>query len=75
MKPGDIVFSEDPVFGKHTFYKIEAVFIGAEGQESVVKLRSLSLAPASMSDDDRNMKYMFVPEPLVRGKVFTQAKQ
>lgn len=72
MKPGDIVFKEDPIFGRHTFYEIDAVLLGAEGQESVVKIRSLSRRPADLGESGE-LKWMFVPEPLVRGMVFTPA--
>lgn len=73
MKPGDIIFKEDPLFGHHTFYEIEAVLLGAENQESVVKIRSLSRRPASLVGEN-DMIWMFVPEPLVRGLIFTPAR-
>jgi len=69
MKPGDIVFQEDTVFGRHSFYEIEGVYLGAEGQESVVTLKSLS-----RRDPDywSGPKVMAVPEVLIRGKVFAR---
>lgn len=73
-KPGDIVFCEDPLFEKHTFYEIDAVLYGAEGQESVVKMRPLSRRPASLVNNE-DLRFMFVPEPLIRGRIFTQVSR
>lgn len=70
MKPGDIVFKPDPVFGKHQFWGIEAVALGAEGQESLVKLRSLTHRPGSFGEAT-DCTATLVPEMLVRGHVFT----
>jgi hypothetical protein len=34
MKPGDIIFNEDPISGRHTFYEIEAVALGGVGLQA-----------------------------------------
>lgn len=65
MKPHDIVFCPDTKFGKHRFYRIEGVFLGALGQESVIELRSLTEAPGTAYGRDLGPT-TFVPEPLLR---------
>lgn len=65
MKPGDIVFWRDEKFGRHRFWEIEGVFLGAEGQEGVIELRSLSERPAH-SGETQEHPTTFVPEPLLR---------
>lgn len=69
---GDVVFVEDPIFQKHSLYEIEAISYGAEHQETVFKVRSLSRKPTSF--DDKRDWHMWVPEPLTRGRIFTRVK-
>lgn len=64
MKPGDIVKWHDEKFGKHRFWQIEGVFLGAEGQESVVELRNLQERPGT--SDAITHETTIVPEPLLR---------
>lgn len=65
MKPGDIIFWRDEQFGHNRFWEIQGVFLGAEGQESVVEIRSLTEKPAH-SGEAREHPTTFVPEPLLR---------
>lgn len=71
MKPNDIVYFEDKKFGHHRFWRVEGVFLGAEGQESLVELRSLTERPGT-SHTYHAHPTTFVPEPILRGlAVFT----
>lgn len=72
MKPGDLVLKRDNKFGHHRLWEIEGVYLGAEGQESVVALRSLSHRPAH-SGTDTTHETIFVPEMLIRGCIFGRA--
>ena len=65
MKPGDIVFWRDKQFGHHRFWEIQGVFLGAEGQESLVELKSLTEKPGHAHFLDP-FTTTFVPEPLLR---------
>lgn len=65
MKPGDIVMWRDEKFGKHRFWEIEGVYLGAEGQEGLVELRGLNYAPG-VSGPGRTHTTTFVPEPMLR---------
>jgi len=65
MKPSDLIFWHDDKFGKHRFYEVQGVFIGADGQESLIELRSLTERPGVAYG--KNMPdTTFVPEPLLR---------
>lgn len=68
MKPGDIVFWRDEKFGKHRFWLIEGYFLGCEGQESVVELRSLTERPG-VPGSRGLLETTFVPEPLLRNVI------
>lgn len=71
MKPGDIIYCPDDKFGVHRFYRIEGVFLGGIGQQSLVELRSLTEKPGG-ADTSSPIETTFVPEPLLRGfTVFT----
>lgn len=65
MSPGDIVMWQDKQFGKHRFWRIEGVYLGCVGQESLVELRSLTEAPGVPARTG-NAETTFVPEPLLR---------
>ena len=65
MSPGDIVMWQDQQFGKHRFWQIEGVYLGCEGQESLVELRSLTERPGVPGRTGGNGT-SFVPEPLIR---------
>lgn len=72
MKPGDIVFYRDTVFGVHRFYEVDSVNFGAVGVASVVALRPLNEKPGSV--DGKALDLMHVPEPLLRdAAVYTRA--
>jgi len=71
MKPHDIVYFEDKSFGRNRFWKIEAVCLGASGQESLVRMRSLVEHPGT-DDDGVRHETVVVPEPLLRGlRIYT----
>lgn len=65
MTPGDIVMWHDRQFGKHRFWKIEGVYLGCEGQESLIELRSLTEKPG-VPGRTGGAETTFVPEPLLR---------
>lgn len=65
MKPNDIVYWQDDEFGHHRFWKIVAVCLGAEGQENLVRLQSLT-EKAGVDDAGRRHDTTVVPEPLLR---------
>jgi hypothetical protein len=67
MQPGDLVFFEDHRFGKHRFYRVEACFHGALGQESLIELRSLTEIPGTAYTNEPVFTSL-VPEPLLRGR-------
>lgn len=70
MQPGDLIWKDDPVSGRHRFWQIDAVLLGATGQESVVKIRALDRSEAG--NVAQSMKWMFVPVALVEGLVYTR---
>lgn len=65
MKPNDIVYFEDKQFGHHRFWRIEGVFLGALGQESLVELRSLTERPGHTYGSVVHPTTL-VPEPMLR---------
>lgn len=65
MKPNDIVYFEDIQFGHHRFWVVEGVFLGCEGQESLIKLRSLT-EKSGYGGPAGPQPTVFVPEPLLR---------
>ncbi len=68
MKPGDIVMWKDTAFGKHRFWKIEGVYLGCEGQESLIEIRNLTEKPG-VPGRTGNAETTFVPEPLLRDQM------
>ena len=65
MKPGDIVFYRDTKFGKHRFWEIEGIYLGASGQEGLIGLRSLDRSPGVVGTLGE-LSVVYVPEPMVR---------
>lgn len=63
LKPGDTVEWRDDVFGYHRRWKVHGIHLGAMGQESVVCLEAVDLAPAW---DEIALPLMWVPEVLLR---------
>lgn len=65
MQTHDIVFFKDEKCGRHRFWEILGIYLGAEGQESLVQLRSLSERPGK---DGRGTEWdtTTVPECLLR---------
>ena len=73
MNVSDIVMFYDDQFGKHRFWEIQAICLGAEGQEGVIELRSLSESPGRGADGTIH-DTTFVPEPLLRSAtIYTPA--
>lgn len=65
MAPGDIIVFSPARVGAARFYKVLGVFLGAEGQESLVELVSMTERPGSVPGK-QTMHTTFVPEPLLR---------
>lgn len=65
MKVGDLV-----VVGER-IWRIEGVYLGCLGQESLVELRNLSEKPG-VPGMTGGRETSFVPLPLVRGRVYTR---
>lgn len=65
MKPGDIVMWRDEQFGHHRFWEIQAICLGAEKQEGLVRLVSLT---ENAGRDEHGEKHLttVVPEVLLR---------
>lgn len=70
MWPGDIVFWRDEKFGVNRFWEIESVLLGAAGQESLIRIRSLNFR-AGENEDGHMQETLLVPEPLIRGRVYS----
>lgn len=65
MKPFDIIIWHDEKFGHHRVWEIEAICLGGEGQEGLVRLRSLTEKPG-FDENGIKHKTTLVPEPLLR---------
>lgn len=65
MKVGSIVLWRDAKFGVNRAWTVEACLYGAEGHESLIRLRSMFEKPGH---DENGAVYetVLVPEPLVR---------
>ncbi len=50
MKVHDLIVHFDAQFGRHHIWQVESVCLGAQGQESLVELRSLTEAPGVSTD-------------------------
>lgn len=70
MKPGDLVFFEDALFGRHRFWRIESVLLGALAHESLVRIVSLSESAGS-DEAGISQRTTLVPEVLIRGKIYS----
>lgn len=70
MKPGDIVRKENPISGIDLFWEVEGVFLGAVGQENLVRLRSLSQRAGSLGELTQTCT--IVPEALLQGRVYAR---
>ena len=65
MKPGDIIMWRDEKFGRDRFWEVHGVFLGAEGQEGLIELKSLTQRPGHTYESGIHPT-TFVPEPLLR---------
>lgn len=65
MQVGSIVLWRDAKFGVNRAWTIEAVLLGAEGQESLVRLRSMFMRPG-IDEDGVTHETVVVPEVLIR---------
>jgi hypothetical protein len=66
MSPGDILVIEDKAFNKVRMWRVEGVYLGCVGQESLIELRNLMEAPG-VPGRTGGAGTTFVPEPLLRG--------
>lgn len=64
MNTGDLIVWRDEKFGHHRFWRVEGIYLGAEGQESLIELRSMTERPGA-SGAGRH-ETTCVPEPLLR---------
>lgn len=66
MKVGSIVLWRDAKFGHNRAWTVEAICLGAEGQEGLIRLRSMFEKPGV---DELGQRYetVMVPEVLLRG--------
>jgi hypothetical protein len=65
MKPRDILMWRDDMYGHHRLWEVTGVFLGADGQESLIQIQSLTEMPGVAYGNP--MPVLYVPEPLVRG--------
>ena len=70
MKPHDLIVWRDDKIGNLHVWEIEGVHLGAEGQESLIELRSKTHS-AGVAHGEAHMT-VFVPEPLLRGRVYAK---
>lgn len=69
MKPGDLIMYRDEKFGRHRFFEVEGVYLGAVGVTGLVGLRPLSEEPGSVGvGEGKPHAVMYVPEVLLRGQ-------
>jgi len=66
MKVGSIVLWRDAKFGHNRAWTVEAVCLGGEGQEGLIRLRSMFERPGVDEDGTRH-ETVVVPEVLLRG--------
>lgn len=66
LEQGDFVLFWDDAFGHHRFYLVEGCHYGAEGQVSIITLRSLTERSGRVGPV--KVDTLLVPEPLLRGK-------
>lgn len=65
MKPGDILEYTCPTFGTKWLYRVRGIYLGSEGQESLIEAESLSHKPGWESDIGHH-PLLWIPEPLTR---------
>ena len=63
---GDMLVYTDMMNSQHILWRIEGIYLGAEGQESLIELRNLTQKSGSTSTGVAATT--FVPEPLVRNQ-------
>lgn len=63
---GDILLWRDREFGVNRAWEVDAILLGAEGHESLVRLRSMFMKPGHDESGDVQATVL-VPECLLRG--------
>lgn len=71
MNVGSIVFWRDNKLQRHRFWEVRSILLGAEGQESLIAIRSLNYEPGT-DHTGIPIPELLVPECLVRGLVFNR---
>ncbi|MFG6591266.1 hypothetical protein [Sulfitobacter sp. 1A12157] len=71
MNVGSIIFWRDNKFGHHRFWEVRSILLGAEGQESLIGIRSLNYEPGT-DETGSPIPELMVPECLIRGLVFNR---
>lgn len=66
MNVGDIILWRDKQFGVNRAWEIEAVLMGAEHAESLVRIRPMFMRPGADENGNRH-ETLLVPECLLRG--------
>lgn len=66
MNVGSIVLWRDAKSGQTRAWQVEACLYGAEGQESLIRLRTMFQKPGR-DEDGAYHDTVLVPEPLLRG--------
>jgi len=74
MQIGSIVLWRDARFGVNRAWTIEAVLLGGEGQESLVRLRSMFMRPG-VDEDGKTHDTVVVPEVLIRNLEIFEPRQ
>lgn len=65
MTVGDIILWRDKKFGANRAWEVEAVLLGAEGVEGLVRLRPMFWKPG-MDENGQRQETVLVPECLLR---------
>jgi len=74
MQVGSIVLWRDTKFGVNRAWTIEAVMLGGEGQESLVRLRSMFMRPG-IDENGVTHETVVVPEVLLRNLEIFEPRQ
>lgn len=74
MQVGSIVLWRDAKFGVNRAWTVEAICLGADGQESLVRLRSMFMKPG-VDEDGVHHETVVVPEVLIRNLEVFEPRQ
>jgi hypothetical protein len=63
---GDLLMWRDAKFGHDRVWKVEAILLGAEGVDGMVRLRPIFDAPMAQDENGNRPETLLVPECLLR---------